>query len=126
MGPRGGRWQINSVIHRKRGLVKREWTQEMDSRLGSTTDFPWDRYRAGALSLSLCSASQVWGASGHPSPEEAGHCHAPLLCSRWKPETHPLLHQHQFARMNQHPSSCTFLGVWAGPPFKMKTAPPWR
>lgn len=53
MGPRGGRWQINSVIHRKRGLVKREWTQEIDSRLGSTTDFPWDRYRAGALSLSL-------------------------------------------------------------------------
>ena len=52
------RWQmadgiLNSVIHRKQGLVKREWTQEMDSRLGSTTDFPWDRYRAGALSLSL-------------------------------------------------------------------------
>lgn len=31
---------LNSVIHRKQGLVKREWTQEMDSRLGSTTDFP--------------------------------------------------------------------------------------
>ena len=80
-----------------------------------------------ALSVSpWCSASQVWGTSGHPNPEKAGHCHASLLCSRWKPETRPLLHQYQFARRNQHPSSCTFLGVWAGPPFKMKTAPPRR
>lgn len=55
---------LNSVIHRERGLVEREWTQEMDSRLGSTTNFPWDRCGAGALSLSLelgfTSLGEVW------------------------------------------------------------------
>lgn len=55
---------LNSMIHRERGLVEREWTQEMDSRLGSTTNFPWDRYGTGALSLSLelsfTSLGEVW------------------------------------------------------------------
>lgn len=62
------RWQmadaiLNSVIHRKRGLVEREWTQEMDSRLGSTTNFPWTGV-GQALSLSLelgfTSLGDIW------------------------------------------------------------------
>lgn len=108
---------LNSVIHRKRGLVEREWTQEMDSRLGSTTNFPWTGVGQALSVFPWSLASQVWGTSGPPSPEKAGHCHAPLLCNRWEPETRPLLRQHQFAKRNPAPFQSHIPGGLGRAPF---------
>ena len=116
---------LNSVIHREPGLVEREWTQEMDSRLGSTTNFPWDRCGTGALSLSL-----------EPRLHKSGEDLATPALKRQAITMHLCYaadgtRRHVLCSVDtslpkgtQHPSSRTFLGVWAEPRFKMKTAPP--